>query len=100
MGTARSSQFPTQNLFPKISREYYPLRYDMGDTQKLPQLSAEEYEELAEEREDRILMDMAIDDPKSVVTAGGESGVDEDDLGAAANEAESKEDNEKYAAML
>lgn len=63
-GSARQSQFLTQNLFPKFENEYYPLRYDMGDTQKIRPLTAQEYEALVEEREERMLMDELIDDPK------------------------------------
>ncbi len=70
----------------------------MGDTQKLRPLTSQEYEALAEEREERMLLDELIDDPKQVV-AGGESGVDDDD-GSALNEIESKEDTERYAVLL
>lgn len=63
-GQTRQSQFLTQNLFPKFENEYYPLRYDMGDTQKIRPLSSQEYEALAEERQERMLMDELIDDPK------------------------------------
>lgn len=70
----------------------------MGDTQKLRPLTSQEYEALVEEREERMLLDELIDDPKQVI-AGGESGVDDDD-GSALNEIESKEDTERYAVLL
>lgn len=97
-GTAKPSQFLTQNLFPTIENEYFPLRYDIGDTQKLSPMSWEQYEALAEERENDIIRDELIDDPKKTITAA-ESGVDEDE-GSAAQEVESKEDNENYALMM
>jgi len=41
-GSAKSAPFLTKNLFPKfIGDEYFPLRYDMGDTQKLPVMTQE-----------------------------------------------------------
>ena len=50
-GTAKPSQFLTQKLFPTFTSEYFPLRYDIGDTQKMRPMTSEQYEELAEERE-------------------------------------------------
>lgn len=98
-GTARPSQFLTQKLFPTFSNEYFPLRYDIGDTQKISPMTWEQYEALAEERENDMMRDELIDEPQKINTAAADSGIDEDE-GSATQEIESREDTESYALMM
>ncbi len=44
--------YKTQNNFPEEVKEYFPLRYDMGDTRKIPPMTIGAYEEFMEDMED------------------------------------------------
>ena len=52
-------------------KEYFPLRWDMGDTQKLPPMTQAQYEEFIDDMEDKLLRDIDINEgPEPLLTAG------------------------------
>jgi hypothetical protein len=44
-----SEIYNTSNRFPEFVTEYIPLRYDSGDTEKLPLMTSGEYEEFMDD---------------------------------------------------
>ena len=95
-----SEIYNTENRFPQELKEYFPLRYDMGDTQKVPPMSAEDYEEFLDDMQDNLLRDLEINEAPERLMSGAATEIaaeeevlpEESEGGASAGDAQNKED--------
>jgi hypothetical protein len=70
-----SELYNTSNKFPEELKEYFPLRWDMGDTQKLPPMNQGDYEEFIDDMEDKLLRDIDINEgPEALMSAAAAAG--------------------------
>lgn len=93
---SRETPFETSHLFPKVEHEYFPLRQDIGDTQKIAPMSKQVYEELYHERQERLIMDDAIDEGLRNVAATEAAQDDDDNV----TEMDLREENEDYNELI
>lgn len=72
--------------------EYIPLRYDAGDTQKLPTFTKEQYEEFLDDMEEQLLRDIEINEGPERLMSGAGAAVEEEVLPEEAAEEGAVED--------
>jgi hypothetical protein len=94
--------YKTEDRFPQTIQEYYPLRLDMGDTQKIGPMSKRDYEEFLEDMEDKLMKDNELNEGPERLMGGAhreEEAVEEEE-GGSAQDALSREEQEDYNEFL
>jgi hypothetical protein len=76
-----SEIYNTANMFPEQQNEYIPLRWDAGDTQKLPQFTQAQYEDFLEDMEDQLLKDIELNEgPERLMSGAGQEVLEDEAL--------------------
>ena len=87
-----SEIYNVENRFPEVVSEYIPLRYDAGDTQKLPTFTKEQYEEFLDDMEEQLIRDIEINEGPEKLMSGASGAVEEEVLPEEAAEEGAVED--------